>query len=219
MWCIAKLTELYIERMMDILELYERPYNSKVVMICFDEKSKQLLAHKRIPIPVKPGMPRRLDSEYVRNGTINLFVAVEPKAGNRHVLIREHRTGKDFALFIEWLVSLYPDVDKIIMVLDNLNTHAKKWIFETFDKKKAKEILEKIEFHYTPVHGSWLNMAEIEISVLETECLNRRIPDRGTLQKEVTAWMKRRNDKKAKINWRFTREKAKEKFKFSTYLN
>ena len=213
MWCIPELTEVYIERMMDILELYERPYNPKVVIICFDEKSKQLLAHKRNPLPAKPGMPERYDSEYVRNGTVNLFVTVEPKAGKHHILIREQRTGKDFAIFIEWLVSLYPQADKIIIVLDNLNTHAEKWIFETFDKEKAEKIMEKIEFHKTPYHGSWLNMAEIEISVLETECLNRRIPDLETLQREVIAWTEMRNDQKAQIDWRFTREEAREKFK------
>lgn len=213
MWCIPELTDEYEERMMDILELYERPYNPKVVIICFDEKSKQLIAHKRKPKPMKPGMPERYDSEYERKGTVNLFVAVEPKAGKRHILIRKQRTGKDFAIFIEWLVSLYPDADLIIIVLDNLNTHSEKWIFETFGEKKAKEILERVEFHYTPKHGSWLNMAEIEISVLETECLNRRIPDEDTIQKEVAAWEKRRNDQEARINWKFTREKAREKFK------
>ena len=213
MWCIPELTEVYIERMLDILELYERPYNPKEVIICFDEKSKQLLAHKRNPLPAIPGMPERYDSEYVRKGTVNLFVAVEPKAGKRHVLIRKLRTGEDFAIFIDWLVTLYPKANKIIIVLDNLNTHAEKWIFETFDKKKAEKIMKKIEFHKTPKHGSWLNMAEIEISVLETECLNRIIPDLETLQKEVAAWMKMRNDQKAQIDWKFTREKAREKFK------
>jgi hypothetical protein len=216
MWCIPELTEEFIKRMMDILELYERPHNPKIPVICFDEKSKQLLIHKRNPIPAKPGMPERYDSEYVRNGTVNLFVAVEPKAGRRHVLIRKQRTGRDFAIFMEWLVSHYPDALKIIIVLDNLNTHVVKWIFETFDEEKAKEIIKRIEFHKTPNHGSWLNMAEIEISVLETECLNRRIPDRDTLEKEVAAWEKMRNDQKAQIDWRFTREKAKEKFKLST---
>jgi hypothetical protein len=213
MWCIPELTDDFIERMMDILELYERPYNSKEPVVCFDEKNKQLLAHKRNPISMKPGMPERYDSEYVRNGTANLFLAVEPKAGKRHILIREHRTGEDFAIFIEWLVSLYPSADKIIIVLDNLNTHTEKWIFKMFDEEKAKGITKRIEFHKTPIHGSWLNMAEIEISVLETECLNRRIPDQDTLQNEVTAWENRRNDRKAQIDWRFTREKAKEKFK------
>jgi hypothetical protein len=205
--------------MLDILELYERPYNPKEVIICFDEKSKQLLAHKRNPLPAKPGMPERYDSEYVRNGTVNLFVAVEPKAGKRHILIRKQRTGEDFAIFIDWLVGLYPKADKVIIVLDNLNTHAEKWIFETFKKEKAEKIMTKIEFHYTPYHGSWLNMAEIEISVLETECLNRRIPDLETLRKEIIAWMKMRNDQKAQINWRFTREKAREKFNLSTRHN
>ena len=213
MWCIPKLTDKFVERMMDILEVYERPYNPKIPVICFDEKSKQLLAHKRDPLLLKPGMPERYDSEYVRNGTANLFVAVEPQAGNHHILIRKQRTGKDFAIFTEWLDSFYPDADKIIIVLDNLNTHSKKWIFENFDEVKARKIAEHIEFHKTPVHGSWLNMAEIEISVLETECLNRRIPNRDTLQKEVIAWENRRNNQKAQIDWRFTREKAKEKFK------
>ena len=174
MWCIPELTDKFIERMMDILEIYEKPYNRKKPVICFDEKSKQLLAHERNPIPAKPGKPRRYDSEYVRNGTVNLFVAVEPKAGNRHILIRKQRTGEDFAIFIEWLINLYADADKIIIILDNLNTHSEKWIFEYFNEEKAKKIIERIEFHKTPTHGSWLNMAEIEISVLETECLNRR---------------------------------------------
>jgi hypothetical protein len=209
MWCIPKLTNEFTKRMMDILELYERPYNPKEPVVCFDEKSKQLLAHKREPISMKPGMPERYDSEYVRNGTANLFVAVEPKAGNRHIFIREHRTGADFALFTEWLTSLYSDADKIIIVLDNLNTHAEKFIFEMFEE----EITKRIEFHKTPIHGSWLNMAEIEISVLETECLNRRIPDKNILQNEVIAWENRRNSKKARIDWRFTREKARKKFK------
>ncbi len=215
MWCIPKLTDQFIERMMDILELYERPYNPREPIICFDEKSKQLLAHKREPLPMKPGVPERYDSEYVRKGTVNLFTAVESKKGERHILVRKQRTGKDFAIFTEWLTNLYSDADKIIIVLDNLNTHTEKWIFETFDERKAKEITGRIEFHYTPYHGSWLNMAEIEISILETECLNRRVPDEDTLQKEITAWEKRRNGKEAKINWKFTREKAREKFKLS----
>ena len=213
MWCIPELTDKFIERMLDILEIYEKPYNQREPVICFDEKSKQLLAHKRNPLPAKPGIPQRYDSEYIRSGTVNLFVAVEPKAGKRHILIRKQRTGKDFAIFIEWLVNLYSDTDKIIIVLDNLNTHSERWISENFNEEKAKKIIERIEFHKTPNHGSWLNMAEIEISVLETECLNRRIPDQDTLQKEVIAWKKMRNDQKARINWRFTRKKAREKFK------
>ena len=162
MWCIPKLTDEFTKRMMDILELYERPYNPKEPVVCFDEKSKQLLAHKREPISMKPGMPERYDSEYVRNGTANLFVAVEPKAGTRHIFIREHRTGADFALFTEWLTSLYSDADKIIIVLDNLNTHTEKFIFEMFEEEKAQEIIKRIEFHKTPIHGSWLNMLKLK---------------------------------------------------------
>lgn len=198
--------------MSDVLELYERPYNPKEPLICFDEKSKQLLAHSRKPLPMKPGMPERVDSEYIRKGTVNIFMMVEPKAGKRHMIVRDRRTGKDFALCIKELVSLYPDADKIHVVLDNLSTHKEKWLFEVFGKEEAEKILGKIEFHYTPKHGSWLNMAEIEIGVMETECLGRRIPDKEILQKELIAWENRRNEREAKINWRFTREKAKEKF-------
>jgi hypothetical protein len=139
---------------------------------------------------------------------------VEPKAGNRHTLVRKRRTYKEYSLCMKYLTKMYSNADKIILIQDNLNTHTEKSLIKAFGKDKAKKIMEKLEFHYTPKHGSWLNMAEIEISVVETECLNkRRIPDRCTLHREITAWRKRRKEKKAKINWRFTRKKAKEKFK------
>lgn len=217
MWCIPELTDEFIERMMDILEIYERPYNPKIPVICFDEKSKQLIAHTREPVPAKPGAPERYDSEYERKGTANIFVMVEPKAGKRYTIIRKRRTYKDYALCMKFIAKIYSNAEKIILIQDNLNTHTENSLIKAFGKEKAEKILKKFEFHYTPNHGSWLNMAEIEISVLETECLNkRRIPDRRTLLGEVTAWNNRRNDKKARINWRFTREKAKEKFNLST---
>lgn len=215
MWCIPKLTDEFIERMMDILELYERDYNPKIPVICFDEKTVQLLAHIRTPLPMKPGMPQRYDSEYERKGTANIFVFVEPKAGIRHLIARKQRTGDDFAVCMDALVNFYPDADKIVVVLDNLNTHTTKSLIKAFNGEKATKIIEKLEFHYTPKHGSWLNMAEIEISILARVCLKGRIQDQETLQKQTAAYESRRNDQKAQINWRFTRARAKEKFKLS----
>lgn len=218
MWCIPELNDEFIERMMDILEIYERPYNVQEPVICFDEKNKQLTAHTREPLPVKPGSPERYDSEYERTGTANIFVMVEPKAGKRHTIVREKRTYREYALCLKYLVNSYSEADKIILIQDNLNTHTEKSLRKAFGEEKAKKIMEKLEFHYTPNHGSWLNMAEIEIGVMERECLNkRRIPDRLTLHRETTAWKKRRNHRKARINWRFTRERARDRFKLQTY--
>jgi hypothetical protein len=220
MWCIPELTDKFIERMMDILEIYERPYNRREPVICFDEKNKQLTSHIRGTLPVKPGSPERYDSEYERRGTANIFVMVEPKAGKRHTIVREKRTYREYALCLKYLVTSYSEADKIILIQDNLNTHTEKSLHKAFGKEKARKIMEKLEFHYTPNHGSWLNMAEIEISVMERECLNkRRIPDRHILHHETTAWKKRRNSRKARINWRFTREKARDRFKLQTYHN
>ena len=214
MWCIGEMTPEYEEKMMGVLEVYERPYNPKIPVICFDEKPKQLLSHKRDPIPAKPGRSIRYDYEYGREGSANVLVMVEPKAGRHHTIIRKHRRYNDYALCMYFLAKFYSKVDKIIVVQDNLNTHTEKSLIKAFGEKKAKKIKEKIEFHFTPKHGSWLNMAEIEISVLERECFKkRRIPDRKTLYRETTAWKRGRNDKKARINWGFTREKAREKFR------
>ena len=205
---------------MDILEVYERPYNPQEPVICFDEKSIQLLAHVREPMPAGPGTPERYDSEYKRKGTANIFVMVEPQAGRRHILVRKRRTYKEYSTCMEFLANFYRNAEKIILIQDNLNTHTEKSLIKAFGEEKAKKIMKTIEFHYTPNHGSWLNMAEIEISVLKTECLHkRRIPDIHTIQHELTAWKTRRNNKKAQINWRFTREKAKEKFKLSNRHN
>ena len=198
--------------MYDVLDLYEEPYDPKRPLVNLDEKPKQLLGEKRIPIPMKPGSPEKYDYEYVRNGTANIFVAVEIKAGKRVTQVTERRTRKDFALFVKMLVDgKYQNVEVIRLVVDNLNTHNEKSFYETFSKEEAEKVLSKIEFHYTPKHASWLNTAEIEINVMDIECTDRRTGDMETLTQEVVAWTKRRNDQKKKINWKFTRDKADKK--------
>jgi len=199
--------------MFNVLDLYEQPYERRHPKVCFDEKSKELHAEKRKPLPMNPGQPTRQDYEYKRNGTRNLFVFVEPQAGFRHVLITRRRTRLDFAYAMRYLSDLlYPDAEWIDVVLDCLNTHNEGTLIEIFGKTEADRILSRIHFHHTPPHASWLNMAEIEIGVLETQCLDRRIPDEFSLGKEVVAWETRRNDQKAIIQWTFTREKAEQTF-------
>ena len=197
--------------MYDLLDLYEEPYDPRKPLLCIDEKPKQLLWEKRRPIPMKPGSPERYDYEYVRNGTANIFMAVEFKAGKRVVQVTGRRTMTDFALFVKMLVDEYPDVEVIRLVTDNLSTHKEKSFHDTFSKDEAERIMNKIELHYTPRHASWLNAAEIEISVMDVECTGRRIGDRETLTREVAAWTKRRNHQKKKIDWKFTKEKADKK--------
>lgn len=197
-----------------MLEVYERPYDKNLPVVCMDEKSKQLLKDTRTTIAGKPGKPERVDYEYERNGTCNLFVAVEPKAGKRIVRVTRHRAKKDYASFIKYLVTkVYKKAKKVVLVEDNLNTHSKKILIEILGEKEGGKIARKIEWHFTPKHASWLDQAEIEIHSLETQCLNRRIPNFHTMQSEVAAWVKKRNKDKCKINWQFTRKKAKEKFK------
>lgn len=199
--------------MFDGLDLYEQPYDQRHPQVCFGEKSKELHAEKRKPIPMKPGQPTRQDYEYKRNGTRNLFVFVEPQAGFRHVLITRRRTKLEFAYVMRYLVDvLYPEAEWIDVVLDRLNTHNEETLIEIFGKAEAERILSRIHFHHTPPHASWLNMAEIEIGVLETQCLDRRISDEFSLGKEVVAWETRRNDQKAIIEWTFTKEKAQKTF-------
>lgn len=199
--------------MENILNLYGRPYNSKRPMICFDEKSKQLLENIRAGTPVIPGKSARQDYEYRRAGTTNIFMMVEPKRGYRHVKTTNHRKRPDFAQCMRELTDdLYPNAKRIDIVLDNLNTHFPKSLVETFGGKESKRILKKIKFHYTPKHASWLNMAEIEIGIMDTQCLNRRVPDQQTLNKELSAWQQERNLQKKGIKWLFTTEKARKKF-------
>lgn len=217
MWCIAEITDEYAERMLNIIGLYERPYNPKNPVICFDEKSKQLLRASRQSISARPGRIKRVDYEYERNGTANIFVAVEPKGKFRVVKVTQKRTKSDFAKEIKRITTLsrYAGAEQIHIVLDNLNTHFEESFYETFSKIEAENILKRIKFHYTPKHASWLNMAEIEINVLSGQCLNRQIPSMKEMSKYVTAWLKRRNKIKAGINWRFTKEMAKIKFKLN----
>ena len=212
MWCIGKIDAEYRERMYDILDLYQEPYNPEKPVVGLDERPKQLLGEKRKSIPMKPGRPERHDYEYVRKGKVNVFVAVEPKAGKRVVEVTDRRTKQDFARFVKKLVDEhYQNAEPLRLVLDNLNTHNESSFYETFDRGEAERILSRIEFHYTPKHGSWLNVTEIEISAMNVECTGKRIEDKGTLIREVQAWGKRRNKDEKKIDWRFTKRDADRK--------
>jgi len=198
--------------MEDLLDLYAEPYDPKRPVVGFDETSKQLLAETRIPLPIGPGTPERVDYEYERRGTANLFLLCEPLGGWRHVAVTDRRTKHDFAAQMRNLVDRYfPGAAVIRVVLDNLNTHTPAALYEAFDPAEARRILKKLEFHYTPVHGSWLNMAELEFSMLSRQCLGRRIPDRDTLATEVAAWQAARNEQRATIRWQFTVEDARAK--------
>lgn len=199
--------------MEEILILYAQPYNDKRPMVCFDEKSYQLLAHSRSPQKMKPGKLRHDDYEYKREGTRNIFMFSEPKTGQRHVLITSRRTKMDFAYAMRYLVDeLYPSVDCIDVVLDNLNTHHYHSLVEFFGKTEADRIMAHLCFHFTPPHGSWLNMAEIEIGIMSEQCLKRRIADEWTLGQELIAWEATRNSDKRVIHWTFTVDKAREVF-------
>ena len=211
MWCIAIITEEYRKRMYDLLNLYACVYNTQYPVVCVDEKSKQLLEDKRKTIPMKPGSPEKYDGEYKRRGTQNIFVAVEPLTGKRYIKVTNQRKKVDFATFIKELVTRYPQAKKIRLVADNLNTHFERSFHETFNKREANTLLEKIEFHYTPKHGSWLNMAEIEINIMDRECLNRRIGQKNVLKKEIASWARQRNKERKKIKWTFTKKKADKK--------
>lgn len=216
MWVISKITPEFEKKMLDVLEVYERPYNPAHPVVCFDEMSKQLLAETRDALPMKSGKVKKYDYEYTRNGTVNLFVAVEPKGKKRRVFVTKHRKKKDFAKVVKKLVTkVYKKAKRIIFVLDNLNTHNKKTLIEILGEKESKKIAKKIEWHYTPKHGSWLNQAEIENHVLSQQCLNRRVATFQTMQHEVAAWVKKRNQKGVGINWQFTREKATAKFQLT----
>lgn len=214
MWCIGKITAVYRQRMYDLLDLYAEKYDPKRPVICTDEKSKQLLQNKKAPLPLRGRLGERYDYEYQRNGTRNIFVAVEPKAGWRKAVVTRCRKKPDFARFVRDLVNArrYRNADKIRLVLDNLNTHFAASFYQTFPPQEAERILRKIELRYTPTHASWLNMAEIELNVMARECLGgRRIPDEGTLRRELAAWGTRRNTARRKIEWKFTRQDADRK--------
>ena len=200
--------------MEDVLDLYAEPYDPKRPKVNFDEASKQLIKEVRAPRPPHGAAPAKYDSAYERNGTANLFMCVEPQAGWRHVAVTARRTNRDFAEQMRWLVDeRYPAADVVRVTLDNLNTHQPASLYEAFPPAEARRLLKKLEFHYTPKHGSWLNMAEIELSVLQRQCLDRRIPDQATLAQEIAAWEATRNDEQATIDWRFTVNDAREKLK------
>ena len=211
-WCIPKVSADFVACMEDVLDLYEEPYDPRRPVVCFDETSTQLVAETRPPLPPQPGRPRREDYEYRREGTRNLFLACEPLAGWRHVAVTERRTMQDFAHQMRWLVDeAYPEVETVRVVLDNLNTHRPASLYESFTAAEARRIVKRLEFHYTPEHGSWLNMAEIEFSVLARSCLRRRLPNEDALRREIQALVWQRNTAHATINWRFNTQDARTK--------
>ena len=200
--------------MEDVLEVYHLPYDPDYPVVCMDESCKQLIGEVREPIPCEPGKPVRVDDEYVRNGVAEIFMEVEPLAGKRHAEVTEHRTRKDWAVQIKQMLDeRYPDAIKVCLVMDNLNTHNIASLYETFEPQEARRLAERLEIHFTPKHGSWLNMAEIELSVQKGQCLDRRIADMATMQSEVAAWERDRNISIKKIDWQFTTSDARVKLK------
>jgi DDE superfamily endonuclease len=214
-WCIPPQASAdFVYHMEDVLGVYTRPYDPRRPQVCLDETSRQLLGQVHPALPVAPGQPARQDYEYVREGVCNLFLVCEPLRGWRHVTVSDRRTRVDWAQCVRDLVDVhYPQAEKIILVEDNLNTHTPASLYEAFPAAEAKRLADKLEFHYTPKHGSWLDMAEIELSVLSRQCLDRRIADRRTLEQEVLAWERRRNAERCRIDWRFTTADARIKLK------
>ena len=191
------------------MEVYKRPFDPLQPVVCMDESPKQLIGETKRPIPASPGRPARHDYEYRRRGVCNIFLACEPLAGRRMVTITERKTKQDWANFLEEIAGQYKNIEKITLVMDNLNTHEPGAFYEAFPPEKAKALWDRFEFVYTPKHGSWLNMAEIELNVLTGQCLNRRIDDIAVIKKEVRAWQEFRNNKDAKVNWQFTTKDAR----------
>ena len=200
--------------MEDVLEVYHRPYDAQRPQVCIDEASKQLVGEVVQPLPAQPGQAERFDYEYVRNGTANLFMLSQPLLGWRTVFVTERRTAVDFAEVLRWLVEdLHPEAAKVVLVMDNLNTHKLASLYEAFEPERARRIAEKLEIHHTPKHGSWLNVAEIELSVLARQCLERRIETAEELRREVLAWEGPRNERGAEVQWRFTTTDARIKLR------
>jgi hypothetical protein len=213
-WCIGKPSGKYVAKMEDVLSVYERAYDPLRPVVCFDEKSKELRDTPRGTIPLQADRPLREDYEYARNGTCNLFLWVEALVGRRNVTVTQRRTAVDFAEQVRDLVDKhYPHVEKIILVLDNLNTHHPGALYERFSPEEAARLNSKIEWHYTPEHGSWLNMAEIELSVLSKQCLKPRMPDANSVQQAINTWQAQRNAQNAVINWQFKTADARIKLK------
>lgn len=199
--------------MEQVLDVYKRPYDTNNPVVNMDESPKQLIGETKTPLPVKPGQERRYDYEYERKGMCNIFMACEALAGKRHVKITKRKTKKDWAVFIKEIADHYKDAEKITLVMDNLNTHKPASLYEVFSPEEAKKIWDRFEFVYTPKHGSWLNIAEIELNVLTGQCLNRRISKFETVRKEVKAWQLHRNNKEATVDWQFTNDQARIKLK------
>ena len=210
-WCIPeKENAEFVCAMEDVLEVYHRPYDPKRPQVCFDEASKQHTKETRLPLPARPGDLAKYDYEYERNGTSNLFIFFAPLEAWRHLKVTDHRTRIDFAHCLRDLVDLhFPEAEKIVLVMDNLNTHKFGSLYAAFPPAEARRIMAKLEIHYTPKHGSWLNMAEIELSVLQRQCLQARLPDQSVLIEKVTAWQKRRNARGSTVHWRFTTAEAR----------
>jgi len=196
-----------------VLDIYKQVLDPRYPVVCMDESPRQLISETRVPILPSPGRPARHDYEYRRCGVCNIFLACEPLAGKRLVGITDKRTKSDWAYFIKEIAKIYKDADKITLVMDNLNTHTPGSLYETFSPEKAKELWDRFEFIYTPKHGSWLNMAEIELNVLIAQCLKRRIDNIGTLEREATAWQNHRNNKESKVDWQFKTADARIKLK------
>jgi hypothetical protein len=212
MWCIPKVDAEFVARMEDVLALYAERPDPRRPVVCFDETPRQLIGEERVPVKAEPGKRRRYDYEYVRNGTANVFMFVDANRSWRHAKVTDRRTCLDFAECLRDLVDEhYPHAEKIRVVLDNLSAHRPSAVYERFPPEEARRILERLEFHFTPKHASWLNMVEIEIGVMVSQCLDRRIPDKKTLVAEVAAWERRRTAEGAQIDWMFTIERARQK--------
>lgn len=214
-WVIPpKANAEFVCAMEDILELYKRPHDPSHPLVCMDETGKQQIGEVRIPIPAEPGRPQKYDYEYERSGVSNIFMIFDPFSGQRHVKVTDHRTKTDWAECVKDIVDVYfPSAEKIKLTMDNLNTHKPSSLYEAFSPEEARRIPDKLEFHYTPRHGSRLNMAEIEFSVLQRQCLDCRIPDQETLKQKIADWERNRNQKGVKVNWQFTTEDARIKLK------
>jgi hypothetical protein len=220
MWCVADLTPEYIAKMEDVLALYEQPYSSRHPVVCLDEKPISLHAEVRTPRPARPGHLAKRDSEYRRCGTANVFAVVEPKAGRHLTCATPDRSAQQFACVIRRMVSAYPRARTIHLVMDNLNIHCEKSLTDTFGEKEGRRIWSRLHVHFTPKHGSWLNQAELELSLLSRGCLGRRRLDTlHQLRVETDAWTARANDTQIKIQWRFTRKDARRKFGYQTKLS
>lgn len=200
--------------MEDVLAVYEMPYDVEHPVVCMDETCKQLIGEVHEPIACAPGMPERVDHEYVRNGVAEVFLEIEPLTGRRHVTATEHRASKDWAWWIKTMLDeRYPSAVRVRLILDNLNTHCLASLYEVFPPQEARRLAERLEIHYTPKHGSWLNMAEIELSALNSQCLDRRIPDLVTMQRHIAAWENARNNRQSKIYWHFFNREARNKLR------